>query len=88
MSEELKRRFSVKINTVIDKFFKPKKLNNFQKNTEYERGLQLGQALNNRNIDEAREVIMRETICGNFDCLKGLNKALSRDLAKKAYKML
>ena len=76
------------IETIIDKLFLHKKHHYFHAISEYGRGRIAGKALNKRDAEEAKEVIVRETLCCNFDFLKGLNETLNKDLAKKAYSML
>ena len=52
---------------------------------EHQRGLFAGIDALNRGVDECREIIIRETLAGNFDYLKGFNQAIGKDMAKKAY---
>ena len=52
---------------------------------EHQRGLFAGIDAKTRGIEECREVIIRETLAGNFDYLKGFNQAIGEDMAKKAY---
>ena len=76
------------ISTIIDKLFIHKNHHHFHTISEYGRGRIAGKALNKKDAEEAKEVIVRETLCCNFDFLKGLNETLNKDLAKKAYGLL
>jgi hypothetical protein len=77
-----------KITEIFDKFSKIRSRHLFNKVTEYGRGRIEGRMLSNRSVEEAKTVIMRETIACNFDFLKGLNETLNKELAKKAYKSI
>ena len=52
---------------------------------EINRGMMAGLDAKERGVDECREVIIRETLSGNFNFLKGFNKIIGNDMAKKAY---
>ena len=55
---------------------------------QHRRGLFAGIEAKTRSIDECREIIMRETLAGNFDYVKGFNQAIGKDMAKKAYESI
>ena len=77
-----------KITTIIDNFLLPNNCHFFHKVSEYGRGRIAGKALNNKDVQEAKDVIMHETLACNFDFLRGLNETLNKDLAKKAYGLI
>lgn len=52
---------------------------------ELNRGMIAGLEAKERGVDECREIIIRETLSGNFDFIKGFNKIIGSDMAKKAY---
>ena len=52
---------------------------------ELNRGMMAGLDAKERGVDECREIIIRETLSGNFDFIKGFNKIIGKDMAKKAY---
>ena len=52
---------------------------------EFNRGMMAGLDAKVRGVDECKEIIIRETLSGNFDFIKGFNKIIGRDMAKKAY---
>ena len=52
---------------------------------ELNRGMMAGLDAKKRGVDECREIIIRETLSGNFDFIKGFNKIIGSDMAKKAY---
>ena len=56
-----------------------------EKKLEHQRGLFAGLDAKKRGVDECREIIIRETLAGNFDYVKGFNEAIGKDMAKKAY---
>ena len=61
------------------------KLTKEEKMLELNRGMMAGLDAKTRGVDECREIIIRETLSGNFDFIKGFNKIIGRDMAKKAY---
>jgi len=52
---------------------------------ELNRGMMAGLDAKIRGVDECREIIIRETLRGNFDFIKGFNQIIGKDMAKKAY---
>lgn len=62
-----------------------KKLSKEDKLLELNRGMMAGLDAKDRGVDECREIIIRETLSGNFDFIKGFNKIIGSDMAKKAY---
>ena len=62
-----------------------KKLTKEEKMLELNRGMMAGLDAKIRGVDECREIIIRETLSGNFDFIKGFNKVIGKDMAKKAY---
>lgn len=75
--------------TIIDKHFLQKSNQYLHKIFEYGRGRVEGRLLNkNQNINEIKEIIVKETNASNLDFLKGLNETLNRDLAERAYSLL
>ena len=61
------------------------KLTKEEKMLELNRGKMAGLDAKKRGIDECREIIIRETLSGNFDFVKGFNEIIGKDMAKKAY---
>jgi len=62
----------------------PNTLSKEDRMIQHQRGLFAGMDAR-RSVDECREIILRETLAGNFDYLKGFNQAIGKDMAKKAY---
>ena len=62
-----------------------KKLTKEEKMLELNRGKMAGLDAKKRGIEECREIIIRETLSGNFDFVKGFNEIIGNDMAKKAY---
>ena len=62
-----------------------KGLSKEEKLLEENRGMMSGLEAKSRSVYECREIIIRETLRGNFDFLKGFNKIIGSDMAKKAY---
>ena len=62
-----------------------KKLSKEEKMLELNRGMMAGLDAKVRGVDECREIIIRETLSGNFDFIKGFNQVIGKDMAKKAY---
>ena len=62
-----------------------KELTKEDKLLELNRGMMSGLDAKKRSIDECREIIIRETLSGNFDFIEGFNKTIGSDMAKKAY---
>jgi hypothetical protein len=62
----------------------PNTLSKEDRMIQHQRGLFAGMDAK-RSVDECREIIIRETLAGNFDYLKGFNQAIGKDMAKKAY---
>lgn len=56
-----------------------------EKFLEVNRGMMSALDAKVRGVDECREIIIRETLSGNFDFIKGFNKIIGSDMAKKAY---
>lgn len=63
----------------------PNTLSKEDRMIQHQRGVFAGMDAVKRGVDECREVIIRETLAGNFDYLKGFNQAIGKDMAKKAY---
>lgn len=74
-----------KVNEVIRPRINIKTLSKEDKMLEHQRGLFAGMDAVKRGVDECSEIIIRETLAGNFDYLKGFNQAIGKDMAKKAY---
>ena len=55
---------------------------------EQTRGMMAGIDAKKRGVDECKEVIIRETLSGNIDFIKGFNKIIGEDMAKKAYSLI
>jgi len=76
---------------IIDKFtsrifrFNKHKPSKMDKVLEHSRGMFAGLEAKEKGVDECRKVIIRETLAGNFDYLRGFNQVIGKDLAKKAY---
>ena len=62
-----------------------KNLSKEEKMLELNRGMMAGLDAKVRGVDECREIIIRETLSGNFDFIKGFNQIIGKDMAKKAY---
>lgn len=62
-----------------------KKLTKEEKMLEINRGMMAGLDAKQLGVDECREIIIRETLSGNLDFIKGFNKVIGSDMAKKAY---
>lgn len=52
---------------------------------EKQRGMFAGMDAKNQSVDVCKEIIIRETIAGHFDYLKGFLDAIGKDMSKKAY---
>ena len=70
---------------IIAKAFKRNTLSAEDRMLEHQRGLFAGIDAKAKGLEECKEVIIRETLAGNFDYLKGFNQAIGKDMAKKAY---
>ena len=60
-------------------------LSNEDKLVELNRGMMAGLDAKTLGVDACREIIIKETLNGNFDFIKGFNKIIGSDMAKKAY---
>ena len=73
---------------IIEKAFKHHAMSPEDHMIEHQRGLFAGMDAKLRGAAECKEIIIRETLSGNFDYLKGFNQAIGKDMAKKAYSLI
>ena len=52
---------------------------------ERQRGIFAGMDAKNQGADVCKEIIIRETLAGHFDYLKGFLETIGKDMSKKAY---
>jgi len=62
-----------------------KKLTKEEKMLEINRGMMAGLDAKRLGVDGCREIIIRETLSGNSNFLKGFKEIIGKDMAKKAY---
>ena len=62
-----------------------KELTKEDKLLELNRGMMSGLDAKKRGIEVCREIIIRETLSGNFDFVEGFNKIIGKDMARKVY---
>ena len=61
------------------------KMSNEDRILEQNRGMMAAIDAKKRGVSECSEIVLRETLALNFDFLKGFNKILGKDMAKKVY---
>ena len=72
---------------VLDRLLNPRDLTRLDRLNDFSRGMRKAEELNEaKNSKLAAEIIKEAAYYQNFDFLRGLNKTLDKDLAKKAYK--
>lgn len=71
-----------------DRIVNPRNMSRLERGLNRDMGARVAKKLNDKSPKEIRNVIEKAMFNCDYDFLKGLNSALDKNLAKKAYAML